>query len=102
MDTHLLRTGEKVMGTVTENIKKSRGYSPKIEFIVQENTYTFITTATQNPPEYTVGENVTVYYDPQEPSRAVVASLFSMGFGPAMLLLAGLINLMLGAYKIVR
>lgn len=99
MNTNLLRTGEKVTGTIIENIQKSRGYAPKVQYIVQEKTFTTIATATQNPPQYNIGEDVTVYYDPQEPSHAVIASIFGMGFGPGMLLVAGIINLLLSAYK---
>lgn len=99
MNTNLLRTGEKVTGTIIENIQKSRGYAPKVQYTVQEKTFTIIATATKNPPQYTIGEDVTVYYDPQEPSHAVIASRFGMGFGPGMLFVAGIINLLLSAQK---
>lgn len=62
-------------------------YSPIVEFTVDGQTFTFKGTTASYPPQYEVGEQVEVQYDPGNPDLAKIAG----GFG--WLLWAGLIIL---------
>ena len=60
-------------------------YAPVVEFQppgapAQRYTESFAS----NPPSYTVGERVRVYYDPAQPSSARLNGFFSLWFGPLL------------------
>lgn len=94
---HFVDTAEMTQGTVIELIRKGKGgYSPTIEFI--DNTgmlHTFTSRSSQSPAIAQVGEAVPILYLASDPSRAILFSFVSLWFGPLMLYIAGLINILL-------
>jgi hypothetical protein len=84
-------------GTVVENVRRGRGFAPKIAFTTSNGEEKNVTLwSAQNPPAYGVGDKVTVYYDPNDPNKANVNTFLSVSFGPMMLAIAGIINVMIG------
>ena len=95
--------GETTTGTVIEMEESdtSEGgccvYSPVIEFDANGQTYTFEGGNASYPPEYEVGEQVSVLYDPADPETAQINKwserwLFPIIIIPAMLFAALLVN----------
>jgi hypothetical protein len=76
-------------------------YSPVIEFTAGGQTYTFEGGNASNPPQYKVGQQVNVRYDPADPNTAQIDSfferwLFPILIIPAMLLGALVVNAAMG------
>jgi len=70
-----IRHGALTEGTVIGNVRKSRGYSPKIEIRTNEGKeIIFVPTGSSNPPMYNEGDKVPVVYRGQD------ARIFSFGF----------------------
>ena len=95
--------GETITGTVIEMEESdtSEGgccvYAPVIEFNVNGQSYTSEGGNASNPPEYQVGEQVSVLYDPADPETAQINKwserwLFPIIIIPVMLLAALLVN----------
>jgi len=62
-------------GTVIGNVRKNRGYSPKIEIRTNEGKEIIFTpTVSANPPMYNQGDRVPVIYQGED------ARIFSFGF----------------------
>lgn len=92
----LILFGSRTQGTVTQNIAKGRGYAANILFYsAPEHPQYFVTTSSHNPPLYALGEQVPVYFDSEHPERATTDSFFDSLFGPLMLVVAGITNLLL-------
>lgn len=99
----LILFGSKTEGTVIQNIAQGRGYAAEIVFHpTPESTEHFVTTSSYNPPLYTPGERVTVYFDVQNPERATAGSFFSSLFGPCMVAAAGIVNIFLASIQYRR
>ncbi|MCG2784722.1 MAG: DUF3592 domain-containing protein [Anaerolineae bacterium] len=95
--------GQTALGIVTrlEESSDSEGgccvYSPVVEFAAGGQTYTFEGDNASDPPQYRVGQQVNVRYDPTDPNTAQIDSfferwLFPIIIIPAMLLTALIVN----------
>lgn len=60
-------------------------YAPVIEYKVAGRSYTYTSPNSSHPPAYTVGERVTLLYDPADPGRARVDSWWELWLMPALL-----------------
>src|SRR5688572_17817027 len=98
--------GETASGTVVrmEESNSSEGgccvYSPVVEFRAGGKTYSFQGDTASDPPEYRVGQEVRVRYDPANPETAQIDSfgerwLFPIIIIPSMLFAALLIDFFL-------
>lgn len=80
-------------------------YVPVVDFEVNNQVYTFEGDTASYPPQYEVGEQVSVRYDPTNPNTAQIDSLFGRWIFPiiiipAMILAALVINIvMLRAWR---
>jgi hypothetical protein len=99
----LQTNGETITGTVVEMEEQSDGqggcctYVPMIEFTASGQTYSFQGDTASDPPQYKVGEEVSILYDPANPNTAQLNKwterwLFPIIIIPAMLLAALLVN----------
>jgi hypothetical protein len=75
-------------------------YSPVIEFTVEGQTYSFEGDTASYPPDYAVGEEVSVLYDPNDPDTAQINKwierwLFPIIIIPAMSVTAIVVNIVL-------
>jgi hypothetical protein len=74
--------GERTTGTVIEMEESSSAesgccvYSPVVQFEVNGQSYTFDSGNASDPPQYEVGEQVEVLYNPTDPNTAQIDSLF--------------------------
>jgi hypothetical protein len=69
-------------GTVVENVRQGKGYSPKISFRTHEGKEAFLTPAySSNPPFYDKGDTVKVVYRGQGEGARVLT--FASRFGAA-------------------
>ncbi len=95
--------GETTTGTVTRLVesKTSEGYccvySPVVEFEVNGQTYSFENNNASNSPDYEIGSQVKVRYDPADPNTAQINEfadrwLFPIIIIPAMTFAALLLN----------
>lgn len=65
--------------------QESTGYAPVFTFIAQNgNPYTAISRSNSNPPQYKVGDSITVLYEPDNPSRARIDSFLDLWFLPVI------------------
>jgi hypothetical protein len=72
-------------------------YSPVVEYHINGQTYTFEGGISSNPPQYRVGERITIRYDKDDPSKAQIDKwserwLMPVILIPAMCLTALLFN----------
>ncbi len=99
----LQNEGEITTGTVTrlEESKTSEGYccvySPVVEFEVNGQTFSFENNNASNSPDYEIGSQVKVRYDPANPNTAQINEfsdrwLFPIIIIPAMTFAALLLN----------
>ena len=95
--------GEIATGTVTrlEESKTSEGYccvyAPVVEFEVNGQTYSFVNNNASNSPDYEIGSQVKVRYDPADPNTAQINQfsdrwLFPIIIIPAMIFGALIVN----------
>jgi hypothetical protein len=84
--------GVTTTGTVVRLNEQSDGeggcctYVPVIDFEVNDRVYTFEGDTATNPPQYQVGEQVHVRYDPADPSTSQIDSLFERWLFPALII----------------
>jgi hypothetical protein len=77
---YLVQAGLRTTGVIVANeqVWTGRGghkYDPVARFVARGGqTYVVRDTVGADPPEFRVGEKVTVYYDPQDPQRALIDS----------------------------
>jgi hypothetical protein len=77
---------------------KRATYYPIVRFETSEGKpYTFSSSFSTNPPAYSVGEEVTVYYLPESPANAQIKRFFSQWLG---VLICGTMGLLFGAIGI--
>lgn len=77
-------------GTIVENVRQGRGYSPRIGFRTNDGKEAFLTPSySSNPPFYSPGDKVTVVYRGQGEGARILT--FASRFGLAWpLMCAGL------------
>jgi Protein of unknown function (DUF3592) len=103
---HLVQTGVRTTGVVVGNdVSHERNgttyYYPRVRYVVLGNhTYVETGSGRANPPEYRVGQNVTVYYDRQHPQMADVASA-SMDADAWSIIKMGCVLVLIGACPLV-
>ena len=72
-NTELVENGVKAKGTVIAMHRvKRRQYpvAPSVRFFTQDGReHVFHSSEGRNPPEYQVGEEITIYYDPKNPDN---------------------------------
>ncbi len=99
----LEQNGEMTTGIVVKMEESSSAengccvYSPVIEFVANDQTYSFEGDTASDPPAYKVGEKVSILYDPADPNTAQINKwterwLFPIIIIPAMLLTALILN----------
>lgn len=92
-----IHNSESAEAVVIANIPKSEGVSPMVQFTTENNeVITYTSTTTQHPPQYAVGDTVTVYYKPADPQDATLDGFLNLWFGPIMLGGAGVIDCIVG------
>ena len=105
-DTSLL--GERAEGTVVRLIEKAEpGETPVIypffKFKAENGkTYTVKGGVGSNPAAYTVGEKLSVVYDPDRPQDAHIDSFTELWLAPLVLLLMGFIFVLAGLFGRVQ
>jgi hypothetical protein len=103
---HLVQTGVRTTRVVVGNdVNHERNgttyYYPRVRYVVPGNhTYVVIGSGRANPPEYRVGQNVTVYYDRQHSQTADVASA-SMDADAWSIIVWGWVVVLIGACPLV-
>ena len=95
-----LQNAEGVSGVVVENICKpgvgmgdrpAGCYCPRIRFqTVDGHEINFVSDSGCNPAAYSVGESVSLLYDPQQPDKASINSFTSLWFIPIGLGILGM------------
>ncbi len=102
-----LQRAEQLTGTVTDNSASTSyqnehyitDYCPVVDFRTQEGqNVEYTSDACQDPPDYEVGQKVTIYYDPKDPNATQMpdkyggqyAGVFIPGIMGIVLLLIGL------------
>jgi hypothetical protein len=95
-----LQNAEGVSGVVVENICKpgvgmgdrpAGCYCPRIRFqTVDGHEINFVSDSGCNPAAYSVGESVSLLYDPQQPEKASINSLTSLWLLPFLLFILGM------------
>lgn len=72
--------------------KTSRGYAPVVEFTTESgDTIEFVSSTSSNPPKFSEGELVEVFYDPRSPRKAKINSFLTLWAGTIIVGLMGLI-----------
>lgn len=97
----LLGVAERTEGTVIRLAGNGprRGTAPVVEFFLDGNRREFQSWLSTSPPQFNVGDKVTVLYDPNDPQRASIESFVTLwlfptifgGIGAVMLVAAGVI-----------
>jgi len=84
-------------GVVVENVyikgtmHESGCYCPRIRFqTVDGHEINFVSDSGCNPAAYSVGESVSLLYDPQQPEKASINSLTSLWLLPFLLFILGM------------
>lgn len=87
-----LHKAQKVEGVV-EDLVGSKSFAPVFKFTPQGSPIPIkIKSHTStNPPAYSVGEKVTVYYDPEDPMKAELDGTFSLWGGAIIVGILGLV-----------
>lgn len=101
-----LEKAETVQGTVIEMIpkrsKESTTYSPVVSFKTKQGqTITYTSSTSSNPPSYSVGENVTMFYDPANPNDAEINGFFSLWLGVLILGFIGTVFFLIGSLGVL-
>lgn len=96
-----LKRAETVQGTVIELISKrsdnSTTYAPVVTFTTKKgNKIEFTSSVSSNPPSYSEGESVEVFYDPAEPKDASINGFASLWLGPLILGILGTVFFLIG------
>jgi hypothetical protein len=97
------RRAMRASGVVIDNVANMGGqnqvsYYPKIRFRSSDGLdVTFISSSGKNDAEFQAGEGVTVLYDPQRPTTAVIGSFWSRWGLSVLLIGLGLVALIAAA-----
>ena len=104
----LQTSGEITTGTVTrlEESKTSEGYccvySPVVEFQVNGQTYSFENENASSSPDYQVGSEVNVRYDPKNPNTAQINTFSDRWLFPIIIIPAMIFSSLLLSYYMIR
>jgi hypothetical protein len=87
-------------GTVVDNVLVARAtgasYAPVVEFqTIEAGTVRFTDDLGTIPPEYEVGANVKVLYDPKDVHHAQLVSWERLWLGPTLLICSGLLPVLI-------
>jgi hypothetical protein len=87
---HFVNNAMEGKGHVTSLVKgdstKSNVYKPVVEFKTVDGTNVeFTSWMSTSPPRFSVGESVSVYYDPQNPQSAIINDWLSLWGGSFIL-----------------
>ncbi len=74
-------------GTVVELVRSQSGsdsptYRPVVRFNANGRAVEFVSSSGSNPPSYSRGEKVEVFYQPSKPQNAMINGFFSLWGGP--------------------
>lgn len=104
---NLSQNGETTTGTVIE-LKESESdgsccvYSPVVEFETNGQTYTFESDNASYPPEYEVGEEVRVIYNPENPGNAQINKASERWLMPIIIIPAMMITSIIFTFVMIR
>lgn len=103
----LLTVAKRSEGTVIKLVQNGQqarhgnraGVAPVVEFFLEGNRHEFQSWLSTSPPQFDVGDKVTVLYDPNDPRRAGIESFVTLwlfptifgGIGVVMLVVATVI-----------
>ncbi|TXT37503.1 MAG: hypothetical protein FD138_645 [Planctomycetota bacterium] len=99
----LLAVAQRADGTVIRLVHqgggKRSGSAPVVEFHLDGNRHEFRSWLSTSPPQFDVGDKVTVLYDPTDPQRARIESFVTLwlfptifsGIGVVMLVVSGVL-----------
>jgi hypothetical protein len=93
----LQTNGETTTGTVVELKEQSDGeggcctYVPVVEYVVNDQSYSMEGDTASDPPQYEVGEEVPILYDPADPNTAQINKLLERWLFPIIIIPAMLI-----------
>jgi Protein of unknown function (DUF3592) len=105
---HFVQTGLRTTGVVVANHRvHGRGggtYYPQVRFVLPGGqTYEVRgTTDGADPPEFRVGQNVTVYYDPQHPQTALIDSWKDLWLFPLLWIVMGTVFWLVAAMPLLQ
>jgi hypothetical protein len=105
---NLGKNGEATTGIVTrmEESNTTEGgccvYSPVIEFEANGQTYTFKGDSASNPPEYEVGEEMRVLYNPENPNNAQINKASERWLMPVIIIPAMIITSIIFTFSMIR
>jgi hypothetical protein len=98
-----LRRSVEAPGSVIEMVRvrdRETGdvsFAPLVRFQTRDGkSIEFQSSFRSNPPAYTVGQTVTVLYDPDDPNAAAVSGVFSIWGFSIILALVGFVFVMIG------
>lgn len=100
--------GQTTQGIVTRLEESSSAesgccvYSPVIEFAAGGQTYTFEGDNASDPPQYRVGQQVNVRYDPTDPNTAQIDSIFERWLFPVIIIPAMLLTALIVNFFMIR
>lgn len=77
-------------------------YSPIIEFEANGQTYTFESGNASNPPEYEIGEEVKILYNPENPSNAQINKVSERWLMPVIVIPAMIITSIIFTFAMIR
>ncbi len=105
---NLGKNGETTTGIVTklEEGTDSDGncctYSPVIEFQANGQTYTFESDNASYPPEYEIGEEVKILYNPENPNNAQINKASERWLMPVIVIPAMIITSIIFTFAMIR
>jgi hypothetical protein len=105
---NLGKNGETTTGIVIELEESTDSdnsccvYSPVIEFDANGQTYTFESDNASYPPEYEVGEEVRVLYNPSNPNNAQINKASERWLMPVLVIPAMIIGSIIFTFAMVR
>jgi hypothetical protein len=105
---NLSKNGETTTGIVIELEESSSTeggccvYSPVIEFEANGQTYTFESDSASYPPEYEVGEEVRVIYNPENPNNAQINKASERWLMPVLLIPAMFFGMIIFTFAMIR
>ncbi len=92
-----VRLSGTTVGIVTELRPKDTGtFAPTIEYSVGNKTFTFYSSAGSNPPAFSHGQQVTMYYNPEDPNVAKINSFFYLWGESGIPMLIGSVIMIIG------
>lgn len=100
--TGQITSGELVQMEESNSDEGGPVYSPVIEFNVNGQTYTFEGDTASSPPQYKVGQEVRVRYDPSNPNTAQIDKFTERWLMPLCLIPSMVIAALLTNFFVIR